>query len=184
MKKVSLISILIFSKVLTEAEAKGISGLVKGVSYISHHNWERGNPDAFSLSTPTMVVDKVAFIISEFIRRPQYCFITLSGPAKDTSLVKLKETNSYLGLLNDRFLTEPDFLDGVHDEVEDFIGLVHFNDLRSALSLSAKQINEIKNTFHSEELRSIIEAGDLTRLRESIAEQIMRLHQVPFFAEY
>ena len=95
-------AIMVFKKTLTLQEAEALTKLAKGAIFNSHHNWERNVRSTFDSSNPSLEVRQVAHIISEFIRKPAYCFIFAHGKDVESSFIRIKDADDFLGVVSEK----------------------------------------------------------------------------------
>lgn len=169
---------------MTDSEAKAIALLVKNTSYAGHVNWSRNSQSSITEIAPTPVFAEVMQVITEECRHAAYSFISLDGNGCDTSLVKLKETDSYLGLINNQLIENQQVRQEIISYQQAFNHGVIFNSFlqggEDSMPLAILELEKIKDSHIKESLLNADKAN-----RDRILSNILiRLREFAYFVEF
>ena len=173
--------ILVFARTLLLEDAKALVELTNNATYRSHHNWERNVRTTFESSSPSTTVIEIARIITEVVRKPSYCFVVTDGANLDPVLIKIKEANQFLGIVNINIESNDEYRKRLADQTSDMSSAITFSALRSndaELTKTAMRfLGEIKDT----EFRELLLSADASGREELIDQMLYQLSTVELF---
>lgn len=174
--------ILTFTRTLRLDEAESLVGLVKGASYISHHNWERNILSNFQSSNPSNEISEVAYILSEYkIRKPSYCFVVTAGISLKTSLLQIKEGEHFVGVVGKRLELEQAYRADILNKIDDLANSCYYDNLVSDPKLKGIAEKNFLLKIKDQNLRSNLSVADKGGRQKLIAEIIYNLEEFEYF---